>query len=180
MSAEAKTATSGGTTSSARAHRNTTKSSSSSASSSSSPSSSSSRSHSSLANDALPLEVRRGLDSLLAPLVKSTLHSQPEYPREHLLQLLDAAAKSGGIVSPSDLRRSPRSRVRSKLLQYRDAKVDPLLLPALTKVIASTRHAQRLDRSEAVPLLRESLQPKRVRHLSRKALKKVRQAGNAQ
>jgi hypothetical protein len=122
----------------------------------------------------LPAELRRGLDAVMKPLVKSTLYMQPDYPREHLLQLLDApegpakAAITGGALT-----KSPKSRVRSKLLQYRDDQMDPLLLPALTRLIVAKRGATTLREEEAVPLLRDGLRPRRAKQIDKKALKKV-------
>ena len=67
-------------------------------------------------------EIQRGLDKLMAPLVKHTLYTQPRYPRENLLTLLDAPDGPAKAVGPK-LRKSPKSRVRSKFLAYRDHEV---------------------------------------------------------
>jgi hypothetical protein len=136
----------------------------------------------------LPARVTRGLDDLMLPLVKSTLFKQPRYPREHLLQLLESEQQRGGAAgfrgaSALQLKpaateggqSSPTSRVRAKVLQYRDEKVDPLLLPALTKLFCSMRmeESKEVTSADARPIIRSGLLPQRSRNINKKALKKV-------
>ncbi len=81
---------------------------------------------------------------------------------------LKPAATEGGQSSPT-------SRVRAKVLQYRDEKVDPLLLPALTKLFCSMRmeESKEVTSADARPIIRSGLLPQRSRNINKKALKKV-------
>ena len=46
-------------------------------------------------------------------------------------------------------------------------------MPALTHVFMVKRNAETLDDDEALPLLRESLRPRRARQINKRKLKKV-------
>jgi len=113
----------------------------------------------------IPDEVRRGLDALMRPLVKHTLYSQPEYPREHILNMLDKDEPPSKL-DHSTFKKSPKSRVRSKMLQYRDHEVRPvvcrchpiLAVPYLTsRATRSATRSLRTSRLQVDPLLLPAL-----------------------